>query len=139
MPDLVARVLAGRGIDVDGVAGFLAPTLRDVDARPLALTDMDGGATGIADAVDDRRDGSRSSAITMSTAPRRRRCSRAILRHTGSPTIHIPDRLFEGYGPNIDAVRASPAQGVRLLVAVDCGSTSHRGAGGGARLGLESS
>jgi single-stranded-DNA-specific exonuclease len=38
--------------------------------------------------------------------------------------IHIPDRLFEGYGPNIEAVRALAGRGATLLVAVDCGTTS---------------
>ena len=43
----------------------------------------------------------------------------------GSPLIHIPDRLFEGYGPNAEAVRALAGQGATLLVTVDCGTTSH--------------
>jgi hypothetical protein len=48
------------------------------------------------------------------------------LRHCGlDPLIHIPDRLFEGYGPNTDAVRALAAKGATLLVTVDCGTTSH--------------
>ena len=48
-----------------------------------------------------------------------------FLRHAGSePLIHIPDRLFEGYGPNVEAVRALAARGATLLVTVDCGTTS---------------
>src|SRR6202040_2994207 len=34
------------------------------------------------------------------------------------------DRLFEGYGPNIEAVRALTERGATLLVCVDCGTTS---------------
>ena len=31
------------------------------------------------------------------------------LRHCGlDPIVHIPDRIFEGYGPNVDAIRALP-------------------------------
>ena len=48
-----------------------------------------------------------------------------FLRHCGNePLIHIPDRLFEGYGPNTEAVRALAEKGARLLVTVDCGTTS---------------
>ncbi|HZS65347.1 MAG TPA: single-stranded-DNA-specific exonuclease RecJ, partial [Xanthobacteraceae bacterium] len=36
----------------------------------------------------------------------------------------IPDRLFEGYGPNTEAVRMLAGKGATLLVTVDCGTTS---------------
>ena len=53
-----------------------------------------------------------------------------FLRHCGlDPIIHIPDRLFEGYGPNVEAIRALAERGATLLVTVDCGTTSHRAAG----------
>jgi len=38
--------------------------------------------------------------------------------------IHIPYRIFEGYGPNVDAVRGLADKGATLLVTVDCGTTS---------------
>jgi single-stranded-DNA-specific exonuclease len=48
-----------------------------------------------------------------------------FLREGGvEPIIHIPDRLFEGYGPNVEAVRVLAARGATLLVTVDCGTTS---------------
>ena len=47
------------------------------------------------------------------------------LRHCGlDPLIHIPDRIFEGYGPNVDAIDALAGRGATLLVTVDCGTTS---------------
>ena len=61
----------------------------------------------------------------MSTAPPLRRCWRAILRHCGfDPIVHIPDRIFEGYGPNIEAIRSFAERGAKLLITVDCGATS---------------
>ena len=34
-----------------------------------------------------------------------------FLRHGGlDPLIHIPDRMFEGYGPNVEAIRALAGQ-----------------------------
>ena len=59
------------------------------------------------------------------------------LRHCGlDPLIHIPDRLFEGYGPNTEAVRALAAKGATLLVTVDCGTTSLEPLAEAKRLGM---
>jgi single-stranded-DNA-specific exonuclease len=60
-----------------------------------------------------------------------------FLRHGGlDPIIHIPDRLFEGYGPNSEAIRTLAAAGATLLVTVDCGTTSHEPLAEAQRLGL---
>jgi single-stranded-DNA-specific exonuclease len=122
--ELLARVLAGRDVEADGVAEFLDPTVRRLMPDPDVLTDMPKAAACIADAVERREviavfgdydvDGATSAAVLAT-----------FLRHTGiEPLIHIPDRLFEGYGPNTEAVRALAAKGARLLVTVDCGTTS---------------
>src|SRR6267154_751663 len=52
------------------------------------------------------------------------------------PLIHIPDRIFEGYGPNIEAVRMLADKGATLLVAVDCGTTSIEPLAEAGRLGM---
>ena len=60
------------------------------------------------------------------------------LRHCGlHALIHIPDRLFEGYGPNAEAVRALAGRGASLLVTVDCGTTSHEPLLEARNLGLD--
>jgi single-stranded-DNA-specific exonuclease len=60
------------------------------------------------------------------------------LRRAGiEPLIYIPDRIFEGYGPNVPAVRSLAERGTRLLVTVDCGTTSHEPLTEAARLGLD--
>ena len=60
------------------------------------------------------------------------------LRHCGlDPIVHIPDRIFEGYGPNVDAIRAFAERGVKLLVTVDCGTTSIEPLAEAAKLGLD--
>src|SRR5690606_20171395 len=38
--------------------------------------------------------------------------------------IYIPDRIFEGYGPNPEAMRDLANRGARLIVTVDCGTNS---------------
>src|SRR5690606_25412077 len=49
--------------------------------------------------------------------------------------IYIPDRIFEGYGPNPDAIRTLVEEGADLIVTVDCGSTSHEALGVARDLG----
>jgi single-stranded-DNA-specific exonuclease len=48
-----------------------------------------------------------------------------FLAHYGvEAEIYIPDRIFEGYGPNPEAMRDLVARGARLVVTVDCGTNS---------------
>jgi single-stranded-DNA-specific exonuclease len=124
LPELLARILAGRNVEADAVDAFLDPTIKRAMPDPNVLTAMPEAATRIADAVtrgesiavfgDYDVDGATSAAVLA-----------RFLRHGGvEPIIHIPDRLFEGYGPNVEAVRALAARGATLLVTVDCGTTS---------------
>ncbi len=124
LPELLARIIAGRNIEVDAVEAFLDPTIKRSMPDPNVLTAMPEAAERIAAAVtrgesvaifgDYDVDGAASSALLA-----------RFLRHCGlDPIVHIPDRLFEGYGPNVEAVRALAARGATLLVTVDCGTTS---------------
>jgi single-stranded-DNA-specific exonuclease len=125
VPELLARILAGRGIEVDAVAGFLDPTVRALMPDPDSLADMRAAAERLADGImraetiailgDYDVDGATSAAVL----------GRYLLHCGVRPIIHIPDRLFEGYGPNAEAIRSLAARGATLLVAVDCGTTSH--------------
>src|SRR5438046_2955659 len=51
LPDILGRVMAGRGIGVKQVPVFLEPKLRDLLPDPSRLTDMDRAAERVADAV----------------------------------------------------------------------------------------
>src|SRR5690348_9014376 len=51
IPELLARVLAGRGVAVDEVEGFLDPTVRRTMPDPHVVTAMEQAAIRIADAV----------------------------------------------------------------------------------------
>jgi single-stranded-DNA-specific exonuclease len=136
LPELLARVLAGRGIDIDAVPDFLDPTIRKLLPDPFTVTEMETAAKRIADAAargekvaifgDYDVDGATSAALLA-----------WHLRHCGiDPLIHIPDRIFEGYGPNTEAVRALAAKGATLLVTVDCGTTSIEPLAEAKRLGM---
>jgi single-stranded-DNA-specific exonuclease len=104
---------------------------------PDRLTDMEAAAGRIADAIvggeriaifgDYDVDGGTSAALLG-----------RFLRWQGcDPAIYIPDRLFEGYGPKPESVQALAGAGARLLVAVDCGTTSFDAFETAKRIGLD--
>src|SRR5919109_3639933 len=137
LPELLARILAGRDVESDGVELFLDPSIKRMMPDPDVLAGMPAAAARLADAVMRREcvaifgdydvDGASSAALLA-----------CFLRHAGlDPMIHIPDRLFEGYGPNAEAVRALAERGAKLLVTVDCGTTSPEPLAEARRLGLD--
>ncbi|MEK1888330.1 MAG: single-stranded-DNA-specific exonuclease RecJ [Phyllobacterium sp.] len=122
-PDIVTRVLAGRGVGLDDAVAFMDPTLKSLMPDPASLTDMEMAAARIAKAIaggemvaifgDYDVDGAASSAILS-----------RFLNHYGiANRIYIPDRIFEGYGPNPIAMQEL-AQQASLIVTVDCGTNS---------------
>jgi single-stranded-DNA-specific exonuclease len=136
LPEMLARVLAGRDVEIEDVADFLDPTIRKLMPDPFTVTQMEAAAQRIADAAtrvekvaifgDYDVDGATSAALLA-----------WYLRHCGlDPLIHIPDRLFEGYGPNTEAVRMLAAKGATLLITVDCGTNSLEPLAEARRLGL---
>ncbi|BAM89726.1 putative single-stranded-DNA-specific exonuclease RecJ [Bradyrhizobium oligotrophicum S58] len=136
LPEMLARVLAGRDVGIEEVNDFLDPTIRKMMPDPFTVTQMEAAAQRIADAAmkgekvaifgDYDVDGATSAALLA-----------WHLRHCGlDPLIHIPDRIFEGYGPNVEAIRALAAKGATLLVTVDCGTTSLEPLGEARRLGM---
>ncbi|MES2750579.1 MAG: single-stranded-DNA-specific exonuclease RecJ [Pseudomonadota bacterium] len=137
VPEMLARIIAGRGIDIDAVDDFLDPTIRKLMPDPLTVTQMEAAAKRIADAAtrgeqvaifgDYDVDGATSAALLA-----------WHLRHCGlDPLIHIPDRIFEGYGPNVEAVRGLANKGATLLVTVDCGTTSIEPLAEAKKLGMD--
>jgi single-stranded-DNA-specific exonuclease len=137
LPDVLSRVLAGRGVGIHDAEGFLNPRLRDLMPDPHRLTDMEAAASRLGDAVmrnekvaifgDYDVDGACSAALLAE-----------YLRACGLDyAIHIPDRITEGYGPNVDAIRALKEQGADILVTVDCGTASIEPLAEAKRLGLD--
>jgi single-stranded-DNA-specific exonuclease len=137
LPELLARVLAGRGIRPAESEAHLNPRLRDLMPDPDCLVDMGAATERLARAVADNEqvaifgdydvDGAASAAMLA-----------AYLRGLGLDVhIHIPDRITEGYGPNIAAVTALQEAGATLLVTVDCGTSGHAPLEAAASLGLD--
>lgn len=124
LPELLGRVLAARGVRLDEVETVLDPTLKVLMPDPSTLRDMDTAARRLAEAIARREPVAIFGDYDVDGA-----CSSALLKrfldHHGVPArIYIPDRLFEGYGPNPAAIELLVKEGARLIVTVDCGTTS---------------
>jgi single-stranded-DNA-specific exonuclease len=137
LPELMGRILAARGIGLDAVSGFLDPTLKSLMPDPSTLRDMDKAASRLADAIEARQkiaifgdydvDGACSSALL----------NRFLAHHDVPSRIYIPDRLFEGYGPNVGAIETLVNEGAKLIVTVDCGTTSFEPLAAARKLGAD--
>jgi single-stranded-DNA-specific exonuclease len=124
LPELLGRVLAARGVGLADVPVFLDPSVKALMPDPASLAGMERVAARIADAIERREpvaifgdydvDGACSSALL----------SRFLSAHETPSRIYIPDRIFEGYGPNIAALETLVKEGAKLIVTVDCGTTS---------------
>ncbi|OYW54306.1 MAG: single-stranded-DNA-specific exonuclease RecJ [Hyphomicrobium sp. 32-62-53] len=124
LPELLGRVLAARGVGLGDVPVYLDPSVKALMPDPASLAGMERVAARIADAIERREpvaifgdydvDGACSSALL----------SRFLSAHETPSRIYIPDRIFEGYGPNIAALETLVKEGAKLIVTVDCGTTS---------------
>ena len=124
LPLPLCRILTARGVSADQATGFLAPQLRDLLPDPRSLKDMQNAAARFLQALERREkiavfadydvDGGASAALLLTW-----------LREMGhQATLYIPDRIDEGYGPNIPAMQAL-ARDHSLILCVDCGTLSH--------------
>ena len=124
LPLALCHTLVRRGVAPQDAAAYLAPSLRDLLPDPLTLRDMGPAAARFLQALKSREtiavfadydvDGGTSAALLITW-----------LRAMGHrATLYIPDRIDEGYGPNIPAMEALAATH-RLILCVDCGTLSH--------------
>jgi len=120
----LARVLARRGVAPAEAQAFLAPALRDLLPDPMTLREMGPAADRVLRAVANHEriaifadydvDGGASAALLIDW-----------LRNCGcKSTLYIPDRIDEGYGPNVPAMQRLTAKH-DLIICVDCGTLSH--------------
>ena len=124
LPPAVCQTLVARGVAPDQAESFLNPALRDLLPDPLALKDMGAAAARFLQALQNRQriaifadydvDGGSSAALLI-----------LWLRAMGAKaTLYIPDRIDEGYGPNVPAMQAL-GRDHDLILCVDCGTLSH--------------
>ena len=123
LPMAICQTLVARGVAPPQAAAYLAPQLRDLLPNPMVLRDM-GRATErflravaacerIAIFADYDVDGGSSAALLIVWLA-------AMGRRA---TLYIPDRIDEGYGPNVPAMQAL-GRDHDLIICVDCGTLS---------------
>src|SRR5690625_1281764 len=131
-----SAIIANRRID--NVAEYLKPSLRGSMPDPYALKDMKEAVERIARALDSHEkialygdydvDGATSIAI--------------IARHIrmlgrGGTLFYIPDRMKEGYGPNVGAMEHLAESGVDVVMILDSGITAFEPIERAVELGME--
>lgn len=125
VPELIANILFNRGITTFDEAKnfFRAENAPLID--PFLMYNMDVAVQRVIEAMNNRDsimiygdydvDGTTSTSMLY-----------LFLReiYKGVLTYYIPDRVKEGYGLSRSGITAAHAQGVKLVIAVDCGITA---------------
>jgi single-stranded-DNA-specific exonuclease len=134
---ITARLLCIRGFgEVEHARRFLSPSLADLH-DPFRLTDMTPAVERILGAIARREriavhgdydvDGITSTVIL-----------RRALELLGADVVHfIPERVRDGYGLQPTSLSRLHADGVRLVISVDCGIRADEAAQHAASLGLD--
>ena len=135
--ETLARFIAGRGIDGEGLENFISPTLKALFPDPSCFLDMDKAVDAILNAIasnaracvfaDYDVDGATSGAQLV-------RWFRAMGQDLA---VYVPDRMTEGYGPSNAAFDNLKAQGFELVITVDCGAMAHKPLEHAAAIGLD--
>ena len=120
----IARILVSRGIgDFEKARSFFRPSLDDL-LDPFLMDHMDRAVERVMRALDAGEkiavygdydvDGTCSAAMLF-----------LFLRERGGDVeVYIPDRFTEGYGVSETGIDRLAANGVRLIITIDCGITA---------------
>ncbi len=137
IPEVLGRVLAARGVDVETAERFLNPTLKSYLPDPHVLQDAERASARIVRAIQNSENvvvfGDYDVDGTTSTALLTRFLAAVGL----SVSNYIPNRLTEGYGPNAEALKMLRESGADLVITVDCGIAAHDPMEQAAGMGLD--
>ena len=121
---LLAKLLLLRNIDENLVSNFLLPDFKNNLPDPFLLNDMKKSVDRVIYALKNNEkigiiadydvDGSTSASILY----------KFLEKFSKKIVVKIPNRLVEGYGPNIRIMDEMLAQKVKLIFTLDCGTTA---------------
>ena len=135
---LLARLLVLRGLaELDSARRYLSSSLRSDLPSPFEMTDMEPAVQRVVDAVKKKElvgiwgdydvDGTTGASVLVS-----------FLREIGAqPIYHVPHRIEEGYGLNIEGLRRLRERGVSLVITVDCGISNAHEVEAAMEMGLD--
>jgi len=137
LPEVISNMLSRYVSSPEDADQYINPTLKKLLPDPYVLKDMDKAVDVVVKAIKDGKkivvfgdydvDGATSSAVIKKTME-------AVGCEIG---IYIPDRIKEGYGPNINAIQKLKESGYDIIITVDCGSSAHKEVEYAKRLGFE--
>lgn len=121
---ILCQILARLGVKAPDVADYLDPKLRDLLPDPHILKDMTQASARIVDAIDAQEPVAIFADYDVDGASSAALLTEALRFYGLDPHLYIPDRVSEGYGPNIPAMEALAAEH-SLIICVDCGTLAH--------------
>lgn len=137
IPALAARVLCARGLDTPETARAFLSTALSLLHDPFLLLDMDRAAARITAALERGEPMAVYGDYDVDGITATCLLTDYLRSRGGDVTMYIPDRMEEGYGVSRGALDALRAQGVKLVITVDCGITAVEEADYARALGIE--
>src|SRR5574341_272068 len=137
VPPIFARIMLNRGIDsLRSAKEFFNLSLQQLH-DPFLMQDMHAAVDRLAQALNRQErlliygdydvDGTTATALLT-----------LAFRALGYNVPHyIPERLREGYGLSMTGIEKAKADGVQLILAVDCGVTAHQEIARARQLGMD--
>jgi single-stranded-DNA-specific exonuclease len=121
--DIFCRVASS--YKIEDIDNFLNPKIKNLLPNPFILFQMDEAIALLIEVIkrngkicifgDYDVDGSVSCAILQ----------RFLKEYNVDVQFYIPDRIAEGYGPNVNAMRHLADIGINLIIMVDCGTLAN--------------
>ncbi len=135
--EVLAKIVASKDLNLDEVYDFLNPSIKSSLPNPFDLLDMDLAVFHAIEAIKNNKkitifadydvDGATSAAILK----------RFFAEIKVDVEIYIPDRILEGYGPNVKALLDLKKKGTDLVITVDCGTVAFEPLEEAHKAGLE--
>jgi len=137
LPEVAANLMAARGVSPEDAEGFLAPTLKTHFPDPSSFVDMDEAARAIEDAIVQGRTCAVLADYDVDGGSSAAQLVRYFRARGRDLIVYVPDRMKEGYGPSALAFERLKAEGVALVITVDCGAAAEGPLNAAAELGLD--
>jgi len=125
LPLIVGKLLSIRKIKEENIDFFLNPNINQHIPNPSKIKDMTLATERVVEAIKKNQkigiiadydvDGSTSASILY----------KFLKNYNSSIILKIPNRLVDGYGPNLKLMREMQLQNIDLLFTLDCGTTSN--------------
>ena len=121
---ILSRLLSLRNVDVNNIEEYLNPKIKNILPDPYILDHMELATSKIVEIIKEKKkigifgdydvDGSTSTALLSK-----------YFEDIGVEfEFYIPDRVTEGYGPNIEAFKKLVENNCELIITLDCGTTA---------------